>query len=213
MVDIEQIKTMLMGADLCSQDDHYTTSSKLSNYNRTHDRLKYRVSSGASKICLVFADLDFVIKWTCERYDDGDDEAFYEVDIYADAVAQKLDKFFPKTELWFSFGGINFIKQEKIDSSCYDLPCKLNKRYYKTGRTVTDEMVTKVQTAMNQIHGYRREIDEIWIKMCLSLYGKKAVKALCAFIQEHDINDLHSSNTGYKNNRPIILDFSGYHRD
>lgn len=215
MVNVDAIYNLLVGANLQPEDDSWETDSKLRDYNNKHDKLKYNISNGASKVCLIFPGLDFVIKWSCEQRDyyESCDEAMDEVTIYADAVARNLGKFFPKTELWFSWNGINFVKQEKIDTNCYNLSGVCVKKYRKTTRTVSGELVDKVQSAMNQVHGYRREIDALWIKMLLSLYGKKAVKALCEFIQTHDINDLHDSNTGYKNNRPIILDFSGYHRD
>ena len=48
--------------------------------------------------------------------------------------------------------------------------------------------------------------------MALVIFGKKLVKSLCEFIVENDINDLHENNIGYKDNLPVILDFSGYKR-
>ena len=59
---------------------------------------------------------------------------------------------------------------------------------------------------------YARNLDPLWAKMALVIYGKKLCKTLCEFIIENKINDLHESNIGYKNNRPIILDFSGFDR-
>lgn len=58
---------------------------------------------------------------------------------------------------------------------------------------------------------YNRYLEDIWAKMVINLYGKKVAKALCEFVQENGINDLHNENIGYKNNRPVILDFSGYY--
>lgn len=60
---------------------------------------------------------------------------------------------------------------------------------------------------------YNRELDSLWSRMVISIYGKKMCKSLCDFIRENKINDLHCHNLGYKNNKPIILDFSGYYRD
>ena len=58
-----------------------------------------------------------------------------------------------------------------------------------------------------------RELNPLWASMAIVLYGKRKCKALCKFIIENSINDLHYSNIGYLKDKPIILDFSGYHRD
>ena len=33
---------------------------------------------------------------------------------------------------------------------------------------------------------------------------------LAIFIKENRINDIHCANMGFKNNKPIIIDFSGF---
>lgn len=170
-----------------------------------------QVDEGASKICLIFKDFPFVIKWNTYNYG----EAVQEVAIYKDAVAHGLAYFFPKTELFYEHNGVSFVLQEKIDCSAGDARCR--KDYTKVIKRVTKTPTTRIYEKMEREfkragHGYKRDLDESWAKMVISLYGKKAAKALCAFVIAHKINDLHSSNIGYKNFRPIILDFSGYHR-
>ena len=80
---------------------------------------------GSSKICLIPHNADFVIKWT---YSDPDeftsDEALKEVDMYNKAVEAGLGMFFPKTELFCTIDGINFIKQEKIDLRFVAVPIR-----------------------------------------------------------------------------------------
>lgn len=169
------------------------------------------VSDGASKICLVFKNFPFVIKWD----NDGYGEAAREVSIYNDAVACNLAYFFPKTELFHTYNGISFVLQEKIDCDAGD--ARWNDDYKKVikrvTKTPTDRIYEKMQREFNKARrSYRRTLDESWAKMVISLYGKKATKALCEFIVKHGINDLHQGNIGYKNYRPIILDFSGYYR-
>jgi hypothetical protein len=102
--------------------------------------------------------------------------------------------------------------QEKVTIQAGDVWGDLVVKYQKIAKTVSPKMVDKVQKDLNKVSGYTRHINTLWIACLLSLYGKKATKALCKFVQEHDINDLHGSNVGFKNDRPIILDFSGYHR-
>lgn len=170
-----------------------------------------KVSDGASKICLVFKTLPFVIKWNPYGYG----EAMQEVSIYQDAVKRGLEYFFPKTEFFFEYNGISFVAQEKIDFAADEVSSsrEYSKFIQRVTKTPTHKIYEKMQREFNKAgSSYRRTLDESWAKMVISLYGKNAAKALCKFIIDHQINDLHSSNIGYKNHRPIILDFSGYHR-
>ena len=166
------------------------------------------VSDGASKICLIFDNFDFVIKWSTW----GENEAMQEVDFYEEAKAQNLDKFFPMTEYFFSHNGIDFVVQEKISIQAEEVHGEYMEYLSHIGRTVPRYMIDKVEKDLNKVSGFTRRINRIWIACLLSIHGKKATKALCKFVQEHDINDLHGANVGFKGNRPIILDFSGYHR-
>lgn len=168
-----------------------------------------RISDGASKICFVFKDYPFVIKWSTE--DCG--EAMQEVDYYEDAKACRLDKLFPTTEYFFSHNGVDFVVQEKIQFPACDVWGDYSKKYENISKTVPMGMIQKVQRELNKVTGYTRHISPLWIACVLSIYGKKTTKALCKFVQEHDINDLHGNNVGFLRDKPIILDFSGYHRE
>lgn len=164
--------------------------------------------SGASKCCLVFDNLDFVIKWSPS----SGEEAFAEVITYEKAKEKNLAFLFPKTNVFAIVNGIKFIAQEKIDFSCSDTPRHLRKKYEKQSRTVRNKIYHKMEMGFQLGTSCDRDLNGLWASMVISLYGKKVAKALCNFIRENKINDLHDNNLGYKNNRPIILDFSGFHR-
>lgn len=162
---------------------------------------------GASKCCLVFDNLDFVIKWS----PGSSKEAFAEVSTYEKAKEKNLAFLFPKTNIFTIINGVQFIAQEKIDFSCSDTPRYLKEKYRKQSRTVKRKIYHKMEKGFQLGTDYDRDLNEIWANMVISLYGKKVAKSLCNFIQENKINDLHGNNLGYKDNRPIILDFSGYY--
>ena len=171
------------------------------------------VTDGASKICIVLKEADFVIKWsTCFNYDDGFNEAYDEVLIYQRAVKAGLEMFFPKTEVFCTYNGVIFVIQEKIDFSTQDVPASKENRYSHKTRTVSPAIIEKRDNCFYQMRR-GRELNPLWASMAIILYGKRKCKALCRFIIENDINDLHGSNIGYLKDKPIILDFSGYHRD
>lgn len=175
---------------------------------------EYRVCDGASKICIVPKYADFVIKWStsCLSNEEGYDEAYDEVLIYEKAVRAGLEMFFPKTEILCTIGGINFVVQEKIDFSAINTPRNKEDKYLYKARTVSPAIIDKIDTCFQSIRR-GRSIDTTWASMAIVIYGKRKCKTLCKFVVENGINDLHLSNIGYLKDKPIIMDFSGYHRD
>lgn len=175
---------------------------------------KITVQRGASKKCLVFQDEDFVIKWATGDVDPENNEAVKEIEVYQDAKEKHLEQFFPKTELLAEINGVIFVKQEKIDFSCSRTPFRKCQKYDRIARTVSDHIFDKMASQIRKAGNinYSRDLDYTWGRMVISLYGKKVAKALCDFIIDHEINDLHGENLGYKNNKPVLLDFSGYDR-
>lgn len=203
---------LLKSMNISGDEDVYDINDALRGMGISRDNI--RVHSGASKVCLDFIRENFVIKWTYAggRYDT--DEALAEVQIYEEAVRQGIQFFFPVTEVFATINGINFIWQEKIDFSVSHVSPATEKKYVHQSRTASDRICNKMQKCFDKAGdgSYARQLNKTWAKMALVLYGKKAVKHLCGFVVEHGINDLHESNLGYKNDRPIILDFSGYNR-
>ena len=174
---------------------------------------EYRVCGGASKLCIVPKHSNFVIKWSISySFEEGYDEAYDEVLIYEKAVKAGLEMFFPKTEVFCTYNGVIFVIQDKIDFSSLNTPSAIEDRYLYKTKTVSPAIIEKMEDRFSSIvRG--RDLDTLWASMAIVLYGKKKCKALCRFVIENEINDLHRSNIGYLKNRPIILDFSGYHRD
>lgn len=201
-----ELKAWLMQLNISPCDGWDDVECKVNDYPLKGG--DFHISDGASKICFVFHNTNFVIKWSTN--DDG--EAMQEVCYYEDAKMARLAQFFPRTEHFFSYNGVDFVIQEKVQMQAGDVWGDSAVRFNKIAKTVSPKMVDKVQKDLNKVTGYTRHINTLWIACVLSLYGKKATKALCKFVQEHDINDLHGSNVGFMNNKPIILDFSGYHR-
>lgn len=186
--------------------------------NRVRERLKnlgydcpaVRVCHGVTKICLIFENTDFIVKWSY-GYNCEIDESAKECDIYASAIEANLACFFPKTEVLGKWGEVTVIIQDKIDYCVEDCGYDKRQHYQQIGRTVTDNIYNKMAFGFRTSH-WDRHLDETWAKMAISLYGKQVIKCLCDFIQKYKINDLHEKNIGYKNDKPIILDFSGYYR-
>lgn len=212
MATKEQLKNLLADLKITKKTNRRQVKENLANLG--YSDLEYSVHDGASKLCIVPKHADFVIKWstTCYELSDDWDEALDEVSIYNKAVEAGLEMFFPKTEVFCVIDGITFVIQEKIDFSALNTPNNKADRYAYQTRTISPAIVEKMSDCFSRL--YRgRNLDFTWASMAIVLYGKRKCKALCKFIAQYEINDLHRSNIGYLKNKPIILDFSGYHRD
>lgn len=212
MITKKEIKKLIVSLDITKS----TTRSRVSEMlkEKGYSSPNYRVSDGANKLCIIPKDADFVVKWTSNpcSFDKDYDEAYDEVLIYKKAVKAGLEMFFPKTEVLLINNGVIFVIQDKIDFSSLNTPSAIEDRYLYKTKTVSSAIIEKMEDRFSSIvRG--RDLDPLWASMAIVLYGKKKCKALCRFVIENEINDLHRSNIGYLKNRPIILDFSGYHRD
>ena len=164
------------------------------------------IANGCSKVCIVDKDADFVLKWTI-----GSNTTFNEMQrefaYYEEAKTLGLTQFFPKTELFIQCGDITIYAQEKISIAHCDLSYGQRETMNKKYSTVKGRTLKKATASFYT----RPPVD--WVRAAIAIYGKKQVKRLTEFTREKKINDLHSANVGYRGSYPVILDFSGFHRD
>jgi hypothetical protein len=181
-----------------------------------YPNVKIVTSNGATKECLVFPELGYVLKWSMETRD-----AEREVAVYQKAVDANLADFFPATMLAGYIvsprdgEAIAFTAQQIITNSAHKICWAeggLQGRLVRIAKTVPDCRVNQIERQFRKAdqNGYGRDLDGLWAKVAVSLYGKRKVIALCEFVKKYHINDLHGSNIGYIGISPVILDFSGY---
>ena len=135
MTEYEKIIDVLKHLGITEYDDSYDVYRKLKEYDRNLAE-QVSVSDGASKICFVFKNKPFVVKWSTYGYK----EAMEEVEIYNRAMAQNLAKFFPKTAFLVRVNGIDFVVQEKIDKSVSECDRKDIQRFQRISKTATDKI-------------------------------------------------------------------------
>lgn len=185
-------------------------------FRKEYPEVRVDASNGASKECLVFPELGYVLKWSVETRD-----AEREVAVYEKAVEANLGDFFPATELagYICFPHdetIAFVAQQLISTTVqkirWDEDSGLRIRLTQIAKTVPDCRVNQISRQFSKAdqNGYTRELDELWAKTAVSLHGKRKCIALCEFVKKYHINDLHRSNIGYIGVKPVLLDFSGY---
>ena len=184
--------------------------------HNAYPNVKIITSNGATKECLVFPDLGYVLKWSTETRD-----AEREIAVYQKAVEANLADFFPATELAAYIvlpttgEAIAFTAQQIISTNAHNIMWSeggIKTRLLRIAETVPDCRINQIERQFRKAdqNGYGRDLDGLWAKVAVSLYGKRKVIALCEFVKKYHINDLHSSNIGYIGVSPVILDFSGY---
>lgn len=185
--------------------------------HNAYPNVKIITSNGASKECLVFPDLGYVLKWSMETRD-----AEREVVVYQKAVDANLADFFPATMLAGYIvpprkcdSPVAFTAQQIITTSAHKIHWSeggVKTRLSRIAQTVPDCRISQIERQFRKAdqNGYGRDLDGLWAKVAVSIYGKRKVIALCEFVKKYHINDLHGSNIGYIGISPVILDFSGY---
>ena len=163
-------------------------------------------ATGAFKECLIFPDMDFVLKIPFEFRENSEmgNACHDEIKTYQSAKVAGVEKVFLET--WF----IGYLRngrpvygQAKADYTSNSLPENKKKKYERITRTVTENMCSKVIRGM-----YDHSVNRLWVEMFISLYGKNFARKFEAWTKETHLTDFHSGNIGYRKDKPIILDYN-----
>lgn len=205
----------------------------------------FRFGTGATKLVVIPRRSKYVIKIPCRAsleyngcwdeddyyYESGDynelawaeypisggsgwDYCKTEAELYELAKERGLDKFFAETKFVGYVRGWPIYLQQKCmiyGEECYNnYPGKNYKRH-------TNE---QIKTAKEKSHVLKQNVfnmfPDVWAVDLVNNYSKDEIDNLLDFIQEYNINDLHSNNIGYiyninnRFNHPVITDYSSY---
>ena len=162
------------------------------------------VCYGATKICIVPFDADYVIKVPF-IYESGDEEidggyeyCKMEADNYEKAVKEGLESFFAATCYIGSIADCDVYIQEKADCNEDDISeifYSLAERECSGSDYSTDDYVYDMD-------------DEDRVRAVFMEYS--CLGELVEFIRKNRINDLHEGNYGVTDRGYVIIDFSGY---
>ena len=160
---------------------------------------QFRMSSGVTKICISHPDLaDWVIK---VGYTQGvkHDYATIEYNNYRKAEEAGFARYFPETILLGEFGGRAFYIQAECD--CDE-------------EQVTSDWYERLRDGYDE-DGEEYDCDLLWDEVYDLDDDEKAFlmfqnRALCHFLWENEIGDLHEGNFGYYKGCAVIIDFSGF---
>lgn len=163
-------------------------------------------ATGAFKECLIFPDMDYVLKipFTFRNHSRERNACEDEIKTYESAKEAGVEKVFLET--WF----IGFLEngrpvygQAKADCTSNSLPDSKKKKYERITRTVTENMRSKVIRGI-----YDHSVNRLWVEMFISLYGKNFARKFEAWTKETRLTDFHGGNIGYRKDKPIVLDYN-----
>ena len=168
-------------------------------FDRTAFERTFEVSyvTGETKGVIILPDQEWVIKFALP----GEDYDFCarECENYALAEELGLGEYFAATEFLWKHDGFSFFAQQYVDcDECVDceIADSLRNEYSSRGDEVPDEWELTDEAAE------MGDLDRIDY-----LYGNAA---LCRFVSERHINDLHCGNFGKMGDIYVMVDYSGY---
>ena len=127
-----------------------------------------------------------------------------EVKTYESAKEAGVEKVFLET--WFIgylTNGCPVYGQAKADYTANTLPRSKITKYERITKTVTGNMKSRVIRGM-----YDHSVNRLWVGMFISLYGKNFARKFETWTKEAHLTDMHDGNIGYRNDKPIILDYN-----
>lgn len=168
---------------------------------------------GASKLVIIDEESDWVIKLSYDCSVDVDEgmESDYckrELYNYEKACEEGVDKFFAEIHMIGEVDGIEVYLQEKlkvddgveedVDKIFRDYAYSLDESYYDEIEDDDERESILADDVYEMDEGERIE----------AIFGFE--KRLITFIEDNDINDLHSGNFGYRGADLVIMDYSGW---
>lgn len=165
---------------------------------------EYVVSWGATRVCIFKPSWDFVLK--IEKDNRQTDYCALEAYHYDMAKKYNVQRILLPIEKIASFdNGIKVYRQTKYSTGWY------NRKY--RDRVISEKAFASMKDS-KQFHKIMDAVhDQIayeWVARTVQLYGKKFMFSFEQWLDEYEINDLHTGNIGMLNNCPILLDYAGY---
>jgi hypothetical protein len=175
--------------------------------NHGHDIV---IASGETRYAIVFKHDNFVLKIPRYKYENcNEDYCQAEIRAYESAKKFRVERILLPIELYHTTTtGIAIYKQPKYSFSTSDGEYVLMYNDYLNRRNAPINCAI-IEKITNECKDGRR-ISRRWMARVLQLYGKKFCRSFEAWTIENQVNDLHNSNTGWLDNKPIILDYAGY---
>ena len=161
-------------------------------------KIPYTGSSGYDSNYYYNDAATYIDYWSAGTEDREWDYCEAEVIRYQQAAEYGLEKCLAKTEFVGFINGYPIYVQER----CKVFSCNENKHSMEELKTTID---------ICNLWYYNSSIDGNWLTDFRIYYGEETLKKFIDFISSNDWNDLRSDNIGYINNKPVLVDYSGFY--
>lgn len=188
---------------LADSGEHYTDDYYLNNpldfFSELVEGCKdIKVCEGATKICLVPADSDFVFK--INIVDDFTDYCENEADNYTAAVKAGKSKYFLETRYFKTLNEFGVCFAIYIQPKIEEISSLID----------SDDDEESLAKSSWYDSPAAEDMSPAWVNNFIKEYGETEFNELLDFCDQCHINDLHSGNIGYVGGRPVIFDYAGY---
>lgn len=186
------------------------TSSHMDRYGFLHGFCEVN-SDGETKTVFLHDDWDFVIKIPNYYSYPNTNYCDLEVQHYKNACEYRVEKLLLETAPLITLSnGITLYFQPRYQLNTYHfLSDSKTSKKLRAKLNNTSELCPTTKARRKMYDSYR--ISSYWFARVVQLYGKKFARSLETWTQKNQIGDLHNCNTGWYNNKPIILDYAGYY--
>lgn len=172
--------------------------------------------NGASRFCIYLDTENYVLKIPRKRHKDSFDYCTVELDVYEKAKIKKIENLFlPLEKVATLSTGLTIYKQQKFT-------CDWSEYVYGS---YADDWANNLEMEFRLQPKRKREliyllkdsfycgstIDITWLYWTCKTYGYWFCRRFAKWTRDNKINDLHNNNIGVLNDKPIIIDYAGYH--
>lgn len=170
------------------------------------DRTGAHLAHGETRWCFWFDDCDMVIK--IPRFDHGRDFDYCQRELhnYEKARIYRVERILLPIEYIGEYGAVRVYLQPRFTYSHDDMSAGKHNTLRKKLNNIPNRSKA-LTSSLNNLYSW---VDREWYARVLQLYGKKFLASFEKFSIEAKLNDLHDGNIGWRNGRPIILDYAGY---
>lgn len=187
------------------------------------DDLKYHYEYGATKLVIMLPDCDFVIKIPFsgsyqEFYQDKTDDYEEEYVEFENADFETCEWDYCKTEVnRYNLAknvGIEkyFAKTERIGMvNNYPIYIQQKAEIFAEVKDLNSYSEEKKSSTREKC--YREDLwcfNECWLSDLLDYCGDRIFSLFMSFLKDNEFDDLHSSNIGYIDGVPVLVDYSGF---
>lgn len=170
------------------------------------ERTGAHLAHGETRWCFWFDDCDMVIK--IPRFDGGRDFDYCQRELhnYEKARIYRVERILLPIEYIGEYGAVRVYLQPRFTYSHDDM----SDGKHNTLRKKLNNIPNRSKVLARSLNNLYSWVDREWYARVLQLYGKKFLASFEKFSRDARLNDLHDGNIGWRNGRPIILDYAGY---